>query len=423
MARVSAEERAGATTVLLSGEGVPLDDVEQAFEDWRTSFENAEEPGKIRAFQVPIDERGAVQLTSKTQIRLGSWPIDLYSFDELCSMLIRDFMVPAGERIMAVRLIGTKAGERGVNFNKIVILRPPAGSSAPTAVAPESTAALLKAFSEMNERTMAMMQRIADQQRPAPVDATQELTRMLAVAQQLNNPINELMKVLLPVMMGRTPAAAPDPFSGLTGVLDIAERIADLKGGGGSTEGDGGADTVTGIIKSLVPIAKPALEAIPAILAQQPRPVALPPRPAPVPRPASAPGSQPTPPAPGSQPTAPAAPAATSSSNTMADIPSGDQEMFAQLKPQIDSLVQMAGQGADPTAAADLLFDQVIVDLPDQFYEKVADIITGPNFVQQAAVFNPAVLQHKEFFEKFRAQIDKRFTDEDAQAGQQPTGE
>ena len=95
--------------------------------------------------------------------------------------------------------------------------------------------------------------------------------------------------------------------------------------------------------------------------------------------------------------------------------------MFAQLKPQIDSLCTMAGQGSDPIGAADLLYDQLICDLPDEIYDKVAEMIESPNFIRNAAVFNPAVNTVKDWFEKLRAQVILRINQADAEAGQEPT--
>ena len=95
--------------------------------------------------------------------------------------------------------------------------------------------------------------------------------------------------------------------------------------------------------------------------------------------------------------------------------------MFAQLKPQIDSLMEMAKQGSDPAAAADLLFDQVIIELPDVLYGRVADLIGQENFLRNAAVFNPAVGAYEVFFKAFQAQIVKRIEQEDSAAGQEPS--
>jgi len=96
--------------------------------------------------------------------------------------------------------------------------------------------------------------------------------------------------------------------------------------------------------------------------------------------------------------------------------------MFAQLKPQIDSLVQMAAGGSDAVAAADLLFDNVITAIDDDaIYDRLFNVINGPNFVNQAAVFNPGVKQHEAWFKTFQAQVVKRYDEEDAAVGQQPS--
>jgi hypothetical protein len=414
MARgTTAAEREGAT-VLLTADGEPvLDDIEQSFDDWRGSFDNAETPGTITALQLPLDERGLVSPTSKAQTRLGAWPIDMYSYHELCAMLIREFMVPANEKLIAVRLIGTRAGQRGFSFNKIVIIRAPAsafngGMGATQAGGSETVAGIAKLLAEMQQQNLALLERLnRPPPTPPPVDQLAEIQKLALISEMLNKGSNRLMELVVPALIGRpAPAAAGNPFDNITGLLDVAEKLSELKSGSG--DGDGG-DSWVGILKALAPVAKPALETIAETVRRMP--AAAPPA---LPRPA---------PQPTAQPTAPSAPtqSAAQPAGSLTDIPSGDREVFAQLKPQIDSLVQMAGQGADPVAAADLLFDQVILTLPDQVYEQIVNVVTSPSFLKNAAVFNPAVNQHADFFEKFRAQIEKRVTDEDAAAGMEPS--
>ena len=91
--------------------------------------------------------------------------------------------------------------------------------------------------------------------------------------------------------------------------------------------------------------------------------------------------------------------------------------MFAELKPQIDALVQMAAGGSDAVGAADLLFDNVIMASPDIIYEKLGDLIGGPNFITHAAVFNPGVRAHELWFRQFQTQIVKRYDEEEKAAG------
>jgi hypothetical protein len=84
-------------------------------------------------------------------------------------------------------------------------------------------------------------------------------------------------------------------------------------------------------------------------------------------------------------------------------------------------LLQIAKDGGDPVGAADLLFDEMILELPDELYDKLGDMFAREKLVNQLAVFHPAVLQHREFFEKFKKQVDARFTREDTEAGERPT--
>jgi hypothetical protein len=182
----------------------------------------------------------------------------------------------------------------------------------------------------------------------------------------------------------------------------VAERLSDMKGGG--SEGGGDDNSFAGILRAITPLAKPALEALPAIASMQaraaPRAIA-PPRPV---APTAPPGSVPTP---------PAAPAPATPTIHATDIPSGDAQMLAQLKPQIDSLVAMAAQGSDPHGAADLIFDQVLSDprLSEEDYEKIANFVDSDNFVKYVLVMNPAAAPHAAWFDAFKAQVVKRLDD------------
>jgi hypothetical protein len=413
MARgTTTQERLEAVTVI-PADDIPLDDIEGAFEDWRSSFDSGEEVGKLRAFQIPLDERGNVMATAKNQIRLGSWPIDLYDYDSLCAMLIRDFMPP--ERVLAVRLVGTQAGQRGVRFNKIVVLRAPKDAPTPGRPGGEAVdmASLMRTIQENNERMLSQFRSM--QPAPAPRDSMEDLQRMMALSQMINKPMTDMMAALLPALAGRPQPAASDPFAGLSGMLDVAEKLADLRGGGTTEPGSDWLEA----LRAVIPLAKPALEALPSIIASRP---VMPPRLALPQRAASpqpAPGSQPTP-----KPATVSQPAASPPAANATDIPSGDAQVFAQLKPQIDTLVQMASEQPDPqaaVAAADFLYDNMISTLPDEFYDRLYEVVGADNFVKNAAIFNPGVSQHVPWFEAFRRQVLKRYDDEEAAAISQPT--
>lgn len=399
------EERATATLIpAVSFDDI--DDVESSFNDWRDKVSQSEEPGQVRAFELQLDERGNVS-TTKMQVRLGSWPIDSYNFDELCQMLTGEFM-DANVNKMPVRLIGTRQGERGFVFNKIVMLK--RGHKNQNGEAKETTATLMKAINENNERMLSQFRSMLPQK--PETDSMDEIRKMLALSQMLNAPMVDMMKTLLPALVGRPVATASDPFAGLSGVIDLAGKIADLKGGGGG-ENESDNDWVN-ILRGVAPIAKSAFEALPHILkpaapAAQPQLM--------IPTPTHPLHAQPNT---GSQPSN-AGTTPSAGPRPVTDIPSGDAQMFAQLKPQIDALVQMAKDNADAVGAANLLFEQVMLELPDEIYSRVADLIAGENFVKNATVFNPAVGQYLPWFATFQAQIVKRIEQEDQEAGQTPT--
>jgi hypothetical protein len=406
MPKISAEDKESATLVplerLLSGE----DDTEAAFNDFRASFDSSDEPGVVRAWELQIDDRGNVG-TTKMQNRLGSWPIDVYKFDELCQMLIDQYMDPTQTR-MAVRLCGTRKEQTGYVFNKVVMLKR-ALKKESSSNASDSTASIMKMMQEMNERNMAILQRMQAPKEEKP-DVMGEIQKMMAFAQAMNGPMMSMLQSLIPALAGRPLPAASDPFSSIGGLLDVAERLSDLRGGG---ETGGDDNSLAGILRAVTPLAKPALEALPAIAAMAAR------NSAPAPQ---APRRLPPAPAPGSVPTAAPASAGVlkptpASVNGAAhiqptDIPSGDSEMLAQLKPQIDALVAMAAQGSPATDAADLLFDQVFMTVPDEIFEKLAGFVDSDTFVNYVIVMNPAAKPHAAWFEAFKTQIVKRLNDE-----------
>jgi hypothetical protein len=407
MPRISAEEKENATLIPLERILSDVDDTESSFNDFRAGFDQGEEPGIVRAYELEIDEHGKVG-TTKMQTRLGSWPIDAYKFDELCNMIIELYMTLDQQR-MAVRLVGTDPKKTGYVFNKIVMLKR-ALKKESSSTGTESTSSIMKLMQEMNEKNMAMIARLQAPREEKP-DSMAELQRLMVFAQTLNNPMNEMMKLLLPALAGRPAPAASDPFGSITGLIDVAERLSDLRGGGDS--GGGNDDSIAGIIRSIVPVVKPALEALPALAAMSARQRP----PARIAAPATGPAN-PAAPTPSPSPTTPTIP--TGPTVLASDIPSGDSEMLAQLKPQIDSLVSMASQGSDPTGAANLIFDQVFMDprLPDEIFEKLSDFVDSETFVNYVIVMNPAAKPHAAWFETFKAQVIKRLNAETISADQ-----
>jgi hypothetical protein len=385
---ITEDERKTATLIAVDNILSDVDDTEAAFTGFRASFDSSDEPGTVKAWELQIDERGNVG-TTKMQQRLGSWPIDAYTFDQICQLLIDQYMTPDQNR-MAVRLVGTRPGKTGYEFNKIVMLKRALkhGSSSET--------------KDSTTRTLAMFARM--QPSETKKSSREELQELLTLSQALNAPMMGMLSQLLPALAGRPAPAAGDPFSGLTGILDVAERLSEFRGGG---ETGGDDNSLAGILRALTPLAKPALEALPAIAAMQAR----------QPRPAiQGKTARPNPTAVPTQPAAPSAPQAPPINPN--DIPSGDQQMLQQLKPQVDSLVQMAEQKSDPVGTADLVFEQVFASVSDADYEKLADFIDNPQFLNYVKLINPAAGAHIEWFTTFQTQIVKHLNFDETQ---QPT--
>lgn len=226
----------------------------------------------------------------------------------------------------------------------------------------------------------------------------------------------------------RPTVAPPDPNTTMKGTLETMLLMKRVMGGGE----DG--DSISSIATALAPYAGPVLQAF----ANRP--------PAQVMRRRPAPGSQPTQAAPAriieqaptppvvaaaqppvvlpmdtpSMPHAPTAPQTGVDLNAPSQVLSPEQQsMFAQVKPQVDALVEMAAGGADGTQTADIFFEQVMMNMDDKMYGQIATFIESPNAVQQLAVFNTGVTKHAAFFEAFRVRLMQRLAEETAAATNQ----
>lgn len=221
------------------------------------------------------------------------------------------------------------------------------------------------------------------------------------------------------------------PISGMKGMLEIMTMMRELMPGGDS----GGSDTVE-MVKAVAGIAGPALQAFTANRAQntnRPRarvavdptqqPSTVPVRPAPVTIEAVPVAAAPAvrQPVPGEAPTLlqPSAP----SQNSGVDLSAPSQpmtveqsNMFAQLKPQVDALVQMARDGQDATAVGDMFYDQYLSTADDDMYDRLCSLFENSATIDQIALFNTGVRELRPWFETLQAAIVKKIKLEEAQA-------
>lgn len=225
-----------------------------------------------------------------------------------------------------------------------------------------------------------------------------------------------------------------NPISGMKGMLEVMTMMKELMPGGGDA---GGGSELAEIIKAVAPVATPVMQA----LAQR-QPQAAPGR---TPLKRTDPTQQPSKPAPvtieATPVVAPAQPAAASqvpqgevptmmqasgpSQNSGVDLsaPSqpmtpGEQTMFAQLKPQVDTLVQMARDGQDATAVGEMFYDQFLgtTAVTDDMYDQLCELFENPKTIDRLSLFNVGVKEFRPWFETLQATIIKKINDESAQS-------
>lgn len=403
------------------------DDILNAFDNWVDGLKDSESPGHIRAFRVPLDSQGNASHSASGQVRLGTWPVDQFTFDTLCDKIVKEFMLPT-ESMMAVRLIGTLAGKSGVRFNKLVTLQRPNILAGPAALPKDGVAEIMRAVQESNERMVRMIAEMRGPQTGAPAGGGDELMRTVAMMQALNKPVTDMMGPMLAALAGR-PVGAGGGGGSMREMLEtmmMFDKFVGRRGGGGAPAEPDWMRMTTAVAG----VAKPLLELAVANAATGTRTrKALPnpnaPQTAPV-RPASA---QPTPqPAP-AQPAQPAQPVGHDLSKP-SPLPAGSlapngpditapsdpeaQNMFAEMKKQIDALVEVARGGSDPVAVADLFFEQSMGPLNDDEYSKLAGYIESERFMSTLAIYNGSVKEHTVWFEAMRAQLVKHIQEADS---------
>jgi hypothetical protein len=422
--------------VMPNGDAPFEDDVEQAFDEWRKGFEDSESPVTIRAFRIPLDEQGRASHSASGQIRLGTWPVDQYDFDTLCDKLKREFM-PPGDTLMAVRLIGTLTGKAGVRFNKIVTLQRPNSIDPPGTVPKDGMAEIMRSMQDSNERMMRLFQEMRG---PGANDASaggnQSMMQTIAMMRVLMEPTTQMMGPMLAALAGRPlpPAAPGGSMKELIETMMLMDKFMGRRGGGGSDEPDWMKLTtaVTGVAKPLLEMA--AARSMEGTRTRksltapvQPAPPA-PVQPAPF-QPGAPTTAAPTPVTPASvRPVAPSSgvdlsrpsplPAGSLAQGANIEAPSsqlpqGDSSMFAEYKKQVDALVDVARNGADPVAVANAFFEQTMMELNDADYGRLAAIVENESFVSTIGIYNAQVKEYGSFFADLRAQLIKRIAEED----------
>lgn len=411
-------EREPVTYVAVKGEMENDEDIEASIDGWRDSLKGAEAPGLVRAYRLPFDANGIPSYNAKNQVRLGSWPIDHYTFDELCGMIVKEYMFP-NEQQMAVRLIGTRQGQRGIEFNKIVMLQKPRSDSKEgNAAAPESMAGIMKAITESNERMLRLVQEMRGGPVMTDAQPTNQMTAMMqfaAMSRAMMEPMTAMMAPLMSIIAGR-PATSESPTANLKGLVETLAVLDGLRGGQGMGVSNSDGNSAASIFRSVADVAAPLL----TIAAKQGGPPAHARRALPAPAATPSPGagasvrtgqaaSPPVSPGPVaggvdlSRPSAPSAPAAPAVDLSQpSPQPTGNESMFIQAKKLVDGLIEAAQRGVNPKEMAQSFFNNTMLAMDDGVYEMLCTQLEAPNFLDQISLLNPNARSYGIFFNELQ---------------------
>lgn len=358
-------------------------DSEQSWDEWIDALKNADTAGVIRAHRLPVDADGNPMLgKGSRQIYLGSWPHQLYTFDDLLAKLTKEFLKP-GETAH-VKLTGTAPGHRGVMFSRIVTLQKADGPVDPASNNGETIGQLFKVLQESQDRQLATLR---DLMAPNPAPAAPGRGGM-----EIVKDIAAIMAPILGPAIAAYIARPALPKSDMGELLNVMVQMKEFVSGTSPSESED--STTLGIIKAVAP----ALPQLLQILSHQPAapPVVARPR---LPRP-------PMPTVDLSKPSS--IPQSSNAPTTEVD------PVLAQLKPQLDQLAQLAEQNADPIEVAKLTLQMI----PPDFQDKLAEIVADPAGFARMAVLSPELKKHSTWFESLRKALEDELFEKEEQPSQ-----
>lgn len=367
-------------------------DQEAAYENLRNSGEQQREGMQVWVYMLPTDAAGQVAASGKWE-QLFTAPVDRYGLDEILQIVRDDHMGPEGAKRWNVRIVVRKNGQRGYLSNQLFIVRAGIAKVPPGAQQPSQLTEVMAQFRQMMEaqqqRQDALLAQLA---RPAPpaVDPTQTALNMVQALSQM-----------AATMIQKT---APAPAGGILEMITTLRAVKglsdDLSPGDGGGRREGGA---MGVVRELLPLAKPILEAL-AQRAGQPAPQPM----------LSAPPSMPLPITP-AQPVPPAAPAGYPEAQFGAPLgKQEDQPVSASTQATKDQqraeLVALLGGLADlsaatppcapQTAAAEIV--KTLAALPDDDLNSALDVLENPLWFTILASLQPKMAGKETWFSQVR---------------------
>lgn len=389
--------------VLPAGEYDP--DVERAFSEFRDSLEESDGGGTLMVYRIPLDDNGSPAGNSKAHSRLFATPMGALSLDDVCNKVRREYMRP-GEVKICIRLLASRAGERGIRLNRILILEraneqapPPSGPAGDLA---SIMATVQRSIDASTARSEALMQRMIEMQmtraQPAPamdpMAMMQGVVSMMAVAQKM-----------FAGPAGMIPQAPADPFDQMTKFAALIPRLSALAGG---RQDDGGG--MGDIIKAAAPAVAEIFKSINANPAK--------PAPARLPHPQRRQIREPAPRTPAEEVAAEVA-QTTAEATSISTEPKGDTMDIGAIKQLVGGLIEIAQ--VDPNGdkceeAAGELLRQIPDEADDQIFELVSN---AAQYRMKLQFVDPRAALYAEWFEKLRVAVLAGF---DTGNGNAPVG-
>lgn len=340
----------------------PVTDEELAFDEFVAGM-SAERMGELRVGKIKVAKDGTPVANTRSA-HCFSCPIDQFTY----SGLIDHIRAKYGAGLY--RVVGVETGKRGLVFNRLIEiaeeLNPPKSAESPLQNPANYLESVGKIMAESAARTEGLIARLTEAKPPAsdPMDSMMKMAT--------------LFSTIMGSMAGLVKPAAP--ASDLLSQLEVLAKLKELTGGGGG--GDSGAESnFFDVVKAGLQSFGPALAAL-AVRQQNATPSLSLPNPQPQPQPSFSPAPTFAP-----QPVPAAA-------------PSGNSDM-ANLKRQVDLLVQNAKIGADPKELANTILDLT----PDEKLDALGEMLEAPDMIDKMALLNPEVKNHLVFFEALRSNL------------------
>jgi hypothetical protein len=361
---------------------------EEAFDQFRTDAGGEASSYVVWVFFVPTDKEGSPLARSKLE-NLFTCPVDQYTVDQILGKIRTEWMAPADTRWL-VRVQIRDPRMHQIKFNQLFIVRKTPGSANSADAQPSQFTEVMdgvrRLMADQQARTDALLARLTERAAAPAVPARDPVEIMLAAQSQSM----QMMAVLVQAMNGG---------NNKTSMLDNINMLRAIKGLGDDLSGNTGApvdDGLSGILRSLVPLAIPFAQAIAArppgtpLVSRVPAQLAAPqplagvaPAPATAAPPASATPVQPNP----------------------IDVVS-EEKMLNQLREALGVLADTAATNPDPKETAGTLLSS----LPEEMDSVIYSTLSAPNWFEQLSLWQPKIAMHRSWFTSVRNEILNAYT-------------